>query len=137
METLEVAAISGLVAMIEVSDVEVSAAFYQKLSFRIGNREPATGKMGWAWLYSPKVEDWRRGPNLMLRKSESSAKQMPQGLILYLYAAQLKSLREELLGKGLEPSEISYPPYLPEGVFQIFDPDGYCLIVAQSGSNTP
>ena len=137
MEKLDVAPISGVVAMIEVSDVEVSAAFYRKLGFEIGNRDPSTGKIGWAWLYSPKVENWRRGPNLMLRKSESAVIKPPEGLTLFFYAAQLVSLREELLGQGLLPSEIRYPTYLPEGEFVLSDPDGYCLIVAQSVDNTP
>lgn len=123
--------------MIDVSDVECSAAFYRKLGFEIGNRDPASGTMGWAWLYSPQVENWRKGPNLMLRKSESTVVKAPEGLTLFFYAAHLVALREELLEQGLLPSEIRYPYYLPEGEFLLSDPDGYCLIVAQSGPNTP
>ena len=137
MEMPNTAPLSGLVTMIEVSDVEASAAFYRKLGFEIGNRDPASGTMGWAWLYSPRVENWRTGPNLMLRKSESTVIKPPEGLTLYFYAAQLVALRQELLDQGLLPSEIRYPVYLPEGEFFLSDPDGYCLMIAQSGSNTP
>ncbi len=64
---------------------------------------------------------------------ESKAKTV----LFYLYAQNLKSLREELLAKGFAASEISYPEYLPEGEFRMEDPDGYTLMIAQSGSETP
>jgi len=46
-------------------------------------------------------------------------------------------LREELLAKGFRASDISYPDYLPEGEFRLEDPDGYTLMIAQSGRDTP
>ena len=64
--------VSGLVPMIPVLDVERSAAFYQLLGFAVGNRQPREGRMHWAWLYGPNVPDWRRGPNLMLTRSEGA-----------------------------------------------------------------
>jgi hypothetical protein len=130
-------AITGVVAMLEVSDVEHSSEFYQWLGFEVGNKDPATGKMFWAWLYSPKAPDWRRGPNLMLRRSEGEIRSQEQKVILYLYASELTVLRQALVDAGLTPSEISYPGYLPLGEFRLFDPDGYCLMIAQATSNTP
>jgi len=49
----------------------------------------------------------------------------------------VEGLREELLAQGLAASEITYPPYLPEGEFRLEDPDGYTLMIAQSGQETP
>ncbi len=50
--------------------------------------------------------------------AESKAKTVP----FYLYARDLKWLREKLLADGFSPSEISYPEYLPEGEFRLQDP---------------
>ena len=58
-------------------------------------------------------------------------------VLFYLYAQDMKALRNELLAKGLAASEITYPPYLPEGEFRLEDPDGYTLMIAQSGQETP
>ncbi len=48
-----------------------------------------------------------------------------------------EGLRDELVREGLEPGEIEYPEYLPAGEFQMRDPDGYCLMIAQSAPDTP
>lgn len=130
-------AITGVVAMLDVSDVERSSEFYKQLGFEVGNRDPASGKMFWAWLYSPQAPDWRRGPNLMLRSSEGEIRSTEQRIALYLYASELTVLRQALVDAGLSPSEISHPAYLPLGEFRLFDPDGYCLMIAQATSNTP
>lgn len=63
---VEGAPTTGLVPMIHVASVERSAEFYRLLGFEIGNYVPRTGLMHWAWLYAPKVADWKCGPNLML-----------------------------------------------------------------------
>jgi hypothetical protein len=68
----------------------------------------------------------------MLTRGERTA-----GLVLYLYARDLKGLREELIQAGQNPGPIKYPEYLPEGEFQILDPDGCCVMIAQSGPETP
>ena len=119
--------------MIGVADVERSVAFYGLLGFAVGNRQPREGTMHWAWLYGPKVEDWRRGPNLMLTRRERPT----VGLVLYLYARDLESLRAELVRAGQSPGPIEYPEYLPEGEFSLVDPDGCSVMVAQSGQETP
>jgi hypothetical protein len=123
--------------MIHVADIELSVEFYRLLGFAVGNRVPPTGKIGWAWLYAPKVPDWRRGPNLMLTLSGSTIDADAQQVLFYLYAANLPLLRDDLLLKGLNPGEICYPDYLPKGEFKLLDPDGYCLMIAQSTSDTP
>src|SRR5918995_370192 len=119
----ERAPISGLVPMIHVAHVERSAEFYRLLGFEIGNYVPRTGPMHWAWLYAPKAVDWKRGPNLMLVRSERPLDGSPRHVLFYLYAADLASLRSQLLAEGVNAGEISYPDYLPNGEFRVHDPD--------------
>ena len=133
----DVPPISGLVPMIHVADVDRSAEFYRLLGFEIGNYVPPTGVKHWAWLYAPKAADWRRGPNLMVTRSECAIDAGAQETLFYLYAADLKSLRAELLANGVQAGEIEYPEYLPNGEFRLTDPDGYTLMIAQSDADTP
>jgi catechol 2,3-dioxygenase-like lactoylglutathione lyase family enzyme len=129
--------ISSIVAMIHVSDVERSAQFYRRLGFEIGNRVPARGVPHWAWLYSPAAPDWRRGANLMLARTGRALQPEAQDVLFYLYASNLRALREQLLANGVEAGPIEYPEYLPEGEIRVIDPDGYCLMIAQSTPETP
>lgn len=123
--------------MLHVADVERSAAFYRLLGFEIGNREPKTGPPRWAWLYAPGTPDWRRGANLMLARSERPLQPDAQDVLFYLYAPDLAGLREKLLREGVAAGEITYPHYLPQGELSLQDPDGYCLMLAQSAGDTP
>jgi len=132
-----VAPVSGLVPMLPVQDVERSAAFYELLGFAVGNRQPREGRMHWAWLYALHVPDWRRGPNLMLTRSDRVIELGVSRILFYLYAANLVALREELVRAGQRPGPIQYPEYLPKGELRLLDPDGYCLMIAQSADDTP
>ena len=129
--------ISALVPMIHVEDVARSAAFYRLLGFEIGNYVPPTGPMHWAWLYSVKADDWKRGPNLMLTRSSRAINADAQEVLFYLYAKDLKSVRNVLLANGVAAGNIDYPDYLPDGEFRVFDPDGYTLMIAQAAADTP
>ena len=129
--------VSGLVPMIHVADVERAAAFYRHLGFDIGNYVPRSGPMHWAWLYAPKAPDWKRGPNLMLTRSSRPIDPGAQDVLFYLYAADLKALRNTLLENGIDVGEIHYPDYLPKGECCVRDPDGYTLMLAQSTEDTP
>lgn len=133
----QIAPVSALVPMLPVLDVERSVSFYGLLGFKVGNRAPRDGPMHWAWLYAPHVPDWRRGPNLMLTRSEGGIDPGEPKILLYLYATNLADLRESLVRAGQTPDPIRYPDYLPKGEFQLIDPDGYCLMIAQSASDTP
>lgn len=123
--------------MIHVADVERSAVFYKLLGFEIGNKVPRTGAPHWAWLYAPKVDNWKHGLNLMLVRADCEIKPELQSVLFYLYATNLMELRNCLMAEGVKVSEISYPEYLPEGEFRTEDPDGYCLMIAQAGPRTP
>jgi catechol 2,3-dioxygenase-like lactoylglutathione lyase family enzyme len=134
------APVNGIVAMIRVADVMNSAKFYRDLGFQIGNAVPRERPpFHWAWLYQPKAPNWKTGANLMLVSGEvpGTVESKAKTVVFYLYARDLKSLREKLLAGGCNVSEISYPEYLPEGEFRLQDPDGYTLMIAQSGHDTP
>jgi catechol 2,3-dioxygenase-like lactoylglutathione lyase family enzyme len=128
---------TGLVPMIPVRDVERSLEFYSLLGFALGDHVPPQGRMNWAWLYEPNAPDWRRGPNLMLSRSEPEIEPAANGVLFYLYAADLVALRAALISAGKNPGPITYPDYLPKGEFALQDPDGHRLMVAQSDSDTP
>jgi len=129
--------ITALVPMIPVRDVEQSVEFYSLLGFAVGNRVPRQGRMGWAWLYAPAAPDWRRGPNLMLTRSEREIDPAANRVLFYLYATDLPGLRDELIAAGKNPGPIQYPEYLPKGEFALHDPDGYRLMIAQTDTDTP
>ena len=134
------APVSSIVAMIRVADVMNSAKFYRNLGFEIGHAVPREcPPFHWAWLYQPKAPNWKTGANLMLVSGEvpGTAESRAKTVLFYLYARDLKSLREKLLGEGFSADEISYPEYLPEGEFRLQDLDGYTLMIAQSGRDTP
>ena len=124
--------------MIHVADVERSAAFYRHLGFEIGNYVPRGGsRMEWAWLYALKAAEWKRGPNLMLTRSSEPVDPDAQAVLFYLYAADLKTLRQQLLENGIAAGEITFPVYLPNGECRVVDPDGYVLMIAQAAADTP
>jgi catechol 2,3-dioxygenase-like lactoylglutathione lyase family enzyme len=137
LQTQSTAPINALVPMIRVADVERSAKFYVLLGFQIGNYVPREAPpMHWAWLYQPGAPNWKTGANLMLvRGKEKSDGERP--VVLYLYAAELVGLRQQLIAKGISVSAITYPEYLPKGEFESHDPDGYTVMVAQSYEGSP
>lgn len=73
----------------------------------------------------------------MLTRSARPIDASAQDVLFYLYAADLKSLRNSLLAKGINAGEITYPDYLPNGECRVQDPDGYTLMIAQSAADTP
>jgi len=129
--------LSGLVPMLHVADIQRSIEFCRLLGFEIGNRVPDVGTPHWVWLYSPKVSDWKRGPNLMLTQSGEPIDAKAQTFLFYLYAADLKGLREQLIAAGVKVGGICYPEYLPKGEFETHDPDGYQLMIGQAAQDTP
>lgn len=129
--------ISGLVPMIHVEDIDRSAAFYRLLGFAIGNHKPREGPTHWAWLYAPGAPEWRRGPNLMIARTDRPSNPGAQDVLFYLYAADLPALRTMLVANGINAGAICYPEYLPQGEFGLKDPDGYTVMIAQAGAETP
>jgi hypothetical protein len=123
--------------MIRVHDIECSAAFYRLLGFEIGNKVPRSGQPNWAWLYQPQASNWKHAANLMLVRGNEPVRPDSKIVLFYLYANDLVAIRKRLITTGVPVSEIAYPEYLPAGEFKTEDPDGYTLMVAQAGENTP
>jgi hypothetical protein len=73
----------------------------------------------------------------MLTRGEDAIDARVQGVLFYLYAADLQAVRRELIVNGVGAAEICYPEYLPQGEFRVEDPDGYTLMIAQSAPDTP
>jgi hypothetical protein len=55
-----------------------------------------------------------------------------QSILFYLYSDDLASLRDQLLGAGIEASEIEDGSPGPRQEMRVVDPDGYVLMVAQN-----
>ena len=60
-----------------------------------------------------------------------------QDVLFYLYAADLPALHSALVNAGIAAGAICYPQYLPQGEFRLTDPDGYTVMIAQAGPETP
>ena len=123
--------------MIHVASIERSVEFYRLLGFEIGNREPHEGPPHWVWLYAPKAPEWRRGANLMLTRTKEHIAPDAQRVLLYVYVADVVAQRDQLIATGVAAGEITHPPYLRDGEFETKDPDGYVLMIAQAGPDTP
>jgi len=119
--------INFVIPMAHVADVHRSMDFYRLLGFELLNTvEGEDGHCQWAHMTSGKA-------HLMFARDAESAKvEKESTVVLYLYANDLMKLREELMGKGVKVSEISYPFYMPKGEVCISDPDGYVLLIGQS-----
>ena len=133
------APVRSVVAMLRVASVERSVEFYRHLGFEVGNYVPRAENcpIAWAWLYQPKAPNWKTGANLMLTVGQENVTLGSHSVLFYLYAANLVEVRNHLLAQGVKVGDIEYPEYLPEGEFKTGDPDGYTLMIAQSGKDTP
>src|SRR5207253_2003209 len=98
---------------------------------------PKTGPPHWVWLYQSKAPNWKTGANLMLTRTSRPLNPEAQDVLFYLYATDLAAQRKRLGDAGVKVGEICYPEYLPEGEFRAQDPDGYCLMIAQSYEQSP
>src|SRR5437899_5319838 len=96
--------INLLIPMAHVVDVQRSVDFYAQLGFEalnIGKGED--GHCYWAHIRSGSA-------HLMFASDpESTNVDKESTVVLYLYAADLIQLREDLVGKKVKVSEITYP----------------------------
>jgi predicted enzyme related to lactoylglutathione lyase len=116
--------VEALVAMAHVADVRAAADFYAKLGFEaIGSfTPPGEEALAWVSLRSGNAQ-------LMLTLASEPVLPAQQGVLFYVYCADVAAMRASLAEAGLEPGEITKPFFNPEGEFRLVDPDGYVVLV--------
>jgi len=119
--------VTELVPLVQVVDVELSLAFYQKLGLGVGGRTKDQN-IDFAGL---RTEGGRTV--LMLSKCKGPIAPKEQRVLFYLYTRDLKSLREKLLSDGIEVPPIVKREYMERGEIEITDPDGYVVLIGEDG----
>lgn len=115
-----------LVPMAHVADVQRSIDFYELLGFKVASTfKNDAGVLCWVDLRSTDAR-------LMLTRADAPVIAAQQAVLFYLYADDLRGLREHLLGSGIAVSAITYPFYMEKGEIRVTDPDGYVLLVGQA-----
>jgi catechol 2,3-dioxygenase-like lactoylglutathione lyase family enzyme len=116
--------VQRLVPFVHVEDVERSIAFYHQLGFTVASVYRYRERPVWASLSSA-------GAELMVSTDGLPIDPERQGVLFYLYAADLPALRRQLLAAGIEAGEIVDGAPGPRQELRLVDPDGYVLMVAQ------
>jgi len=121
------AAVTGLIPMAHVADVQRSVDFYSLLGMEVRGslRNPAR-ELQWVHLVSDQAD-------IMLTRTSEPFVAGQQAVLFYLYSPNLVALREHLLANGIGVSPISYPEYMTKGEICVADPDGYTLLIGQAG----
>jgi catechol 2,3-dioxygenase-like lactoylglutathione lyase family enzyme len=109
--------------MLHVAEIEKSIRFYELLGFATIDTD-GCNPLGWARLH---CED---GSAIMFLRAEHPIDSSAQAFMIYLYTPDLPALREHLLANGLKISPIKYPEFMPSGMVNLADPDGYKLEIA-------
>ena len=117
--------VRDLVPYAHVRDVAESVDFYSLLGFEPISTVGGIGQNHW-WVYM-RAERAR----LMLAAATEPVAAEAQAVLFYLYADDLRRLRDQLVAAGLDPSPIAYPPHMPAGEMRLHDPDGYVLLIGQ------
>jgi Glyoxalase/Bleomycin resistance protein/Dioxygenase superfamily len=127
------------VPMLRVMDVERSMRFYELLGFTVtGVMRTENGVAFWANLSCH-----RGNPEKLTTENESAAVMVTlgdgapgepidvpkQGASLYLYSKDLVALREKLVSRGVEVTEIVPRPWMEKGEMELRDPDGWRVFV--------
>jgi catechol 2,3-dioxygenase-like lactoylglutathione lyase family enzyme len=113
--------------MAHVQDVQRSADFYRLLGMEVRDSlRNAFGVLQWIDLVCERAQ-------LMLTRTSAPVVAGQQAVLFYLYSPDLPALREHLLANGVSVSSITYPEYMPKGEVRVEDPDGYVLLIGQTG----
>ena len=113
-----------LVPFVQVGDVRRSVAFYRLLGLDLRDTYEYDGQLVWASMAHASAA-------LMLAQSEAPIDPRAQGVLFYLHAVDLDSLRDHLVAHGLTTGEIVDGSPGPKREMRVTDPDGYCLMVAE------
>lgn len=111
--------------MLHVVDVARSVMFYERLGFEMVQSYAPEGRVCWAFLQSGFA-------GLMLTLADAPVSCEARGVLFYLYFHDIAAKHAELFALGLDVGALGYPPYRPDGVFRLLDPDGYCLMLAHT-----
>lgn len=136
-----------VVPFLHVADVEASAAFYMMLGFddRHIMRAP-DGAAFWAHIW--KAGAAGRVAEVMFARADGPIEATQQAALLYMYASDVRKLRERLLSNDVfdggafcgKPGpndgrrvvfDVTFPAYMNEGEIRVSDPDGCCILVGQ------
>jgi hypothetical protein len=117
--------VSDLIPFVHVSDLPRSIAFYELLGFDVGDTYEVDGELRWAALQHAHAR-------LMLELASTPIDPHQQAVLFYLYAEDLDGLRDHLIAHGLRVGPIRDGSPGPEREIRISDPDGYCLMIAES-----
>ena len=108
--------------MAHVADVSKSTEFYRLFGFEVVNS--IAGR--WVYLRSGMAE-------IMLARASGPIIASEQAVLFYMYSDDVSQLREELVGKGLSVSAITFPDHMRKGEMRVEDLDGYVVLIGQLG----
>jgi len=116
-----------VVAMLPVTDMTRSLAFYQRLGFDLEDDFVPDGHKTavWAWLDGG-------GAMLMINCTAGPLPPPAQRAIYYVYCPDVAEKHAELLAAGINPGPIEIRFYAPQGEFRVEDPDGYVLMFSSA-----
>jgi hypothetical protein len=123
------ARVNDLIPFVHVSDLPRSIAFYELLGFQVGDTYEVAGELRWAALQHAHAR-------IMLECTSAPIDSHQQAVLFYLYAEDLDGLRDHLIAQGLPVGPIRDGSPGPEREIRISDPDGYCLMIAESTGQT-
>lgn len=126
IKTSIVAKVMGLIPLAHCADVQRSVGFYGLLGMELRGSLKTSSGLQWAHIASEQAE-------LMFARASEPVVPSQQAVLFYLYSPNLALLREHLTSAGIRVSPITYPDYMPKGEVRVEDPDGYTLLIGQSG----
>lgn len=120
------ATVRDFIPFVHVADLNRSIAFYEVLGFTVTDTYcRRDGELDWAALESGSAQ-------LMLARADAPIDPHRQAVLFYLYSEHLPELRKRLVAAGIAAGEIVDGTPGPRWEMQVADPDGYCLMVAQT-----
>lgn len=119
------APVSALIPFAHVADVSRSVSFYRLLGFEPTDDHEEDEELVWVALASGSAA-------LMLARADDAVRPGDQAILFYLYARELRALREHLVAHGVQVGEIVDGSPGPAQEMRVTDPDGYCLMIAQT-----
>ena len=118
-------AVSALTPFVVSCHIQEALEFYGALGFEIQSTYQPDGHSHPVWAHLS-----CRDANIMLAWGQP-IDPGAQGVTFYMYAEDLRGLRDHLIAKGLTPGPIVDGSPGPSQELEIRDPDGYRVMIAQ------